>query len=92
MSHCNQCGGLIAEQGKVYSRAGKFCYCPVPAQKPNGSGGTIESYRGTMTFADTPNLADHIIPTDTAKSDIIQLKKEIKVLKQRVALLEGCEE
>lgn len=25
---CGRCGGLIAEPGKVYSYAGKWCHCP----------------------------------------------------------------
>jgi len=27
MSNCNYCGGLIAEEGKVYGYAGNFCHC-----------------------------------------------------------------
>ena len=30
MSTCENCGGLIAEPGKVYGWGGKFCHCLIP--------------------------------------------------------------
>lgn len=46
--HCLTCGGLIAEEGKAYGYAGKFCYCEVPpkTQRPAKGvymeGGTVK--------------------------------------------------
>lgn len=26
--HCDKCGGLIAEEGRIYGYVGQFCHCP----------------------------------------------------------------
>ena len=35
MASCQECGGLIAEAGKIYGYAGKFCLCGMSKSMPN---------------------------------------------------------
>lgn len=68
MEHCQKCGGLIMEPGKVYGYAGKTCFC-----------GQYDDSKATSK--EIFNIPEILKRLDDLEAENFRLKRELEKLK-----------